>query len=63
VISIAAVEEVSYGQSRLCWLLGNPIAFTVVILLAENKEMSTGEIARAIGRSLPCTSLTKTQAA
>ena len=56
MISIAAVEEVSYRQSRLCRLLGNPIAFTVVILLAENKEISTGEIAKAIGRSVPRTS-------
>jgi hypothetical protein len=63
MISIAAVEELSYRQSRLCWLLGNPIAFTVVALPAENKEMSTGEIARAIGRSVPRTSLTKSQAA
>jgi len=50
------MEEVSYRQSRLCRLLGNPVAFTVVILLAENKNMSTGEIARAIGRSVPRTS-------
>ena len=56
MISIAAVEEVSYRQSRLCRLLGNPVAFTVVILLAENKQMSTGEIAKAIGRSVPRTS-------
>jgi hypothetical protein len=63
VISIAAVEELSYGQSRLCWLLGNPIAVTVVVLLTESKEMNTGEIAKAIGRSKPRTSLTKSQAA
>jgi DNA-binding transcriptional ArsR family regulator len=56
VISIGAVEEVSYRQSRLCRLLGNPIAFMVVALLAESKEMSTGEIAKAIGRSVPRTS-------
>ena len=56
MISIAAVEELSYRQSRLCRLLGNPIAFTVVSLLAECKEMSTGEIAKAIGRSVPLTS-------
>ena len=56
VISIAAVEEVSYRQSRLCRLLGNPVAFTVVSLLASGKDMSTGEIARAIGRSVPRTS-------
>jgi DNA-binding transcriptional ArsR family regulator len=56
VIGIAVVEEVSYRQSRLCRLLGNPIAFTVVSLLAENKIMSTSEIAKAIGRSVPRTS-------
>ena len=56
VISIAAMEEVSYRQSRLCRLLGNPIAFTVVSLLAESREMTTSEIARAIGRSVPRTS-------
>jgi DNA-binding transcriptional ArsR family regulator len=56
VISVAAVEELSYRQSRLCRLLGNPVAFTVVLLLANSKDMSTGEIARAIGRSVPRTS-------
>ena len=50
------MEELSYRQSRLCRLLGNPVAFTVVSLLASAKEMSTGEIARAIGRSVPRTS-------
>jgi DNA-binding transcriptional ArsR family regulator len=56
MISVPAVEEISYRQSRLCRLLGNPVAFTVVSLLADSKEMSTGEIARAIGRSVPRTS-------
>jgi DNA-binding transcriptional ArsR family regulator len=50
------VEEVSYRQSRLCRLLGNPVAFTVISVLAENRQMSTGEIAGAIGRSVPRTS-------
>ena len=56
MISITAVEEVSYRQSRLCRILGNPVAFTVVALLAETKDMTTGQIARAIGRSVPRTS-------
>jgi DNA-binding transcriptional ArsR family regulator len=47
------VEEDSYRQSRLCRLLGNPVAFAVVELLAENKELSPSEIARAVGRSVP----------
>ena len=50
------MEEVSYRQSRLCRLLGNPMAFAVVALLAETRQMSTSEIARAIGRSVPRTS-------
>jgi predicted transcriptional regulator len=33
-------------------LLGNPVAFAVVQLLAENKELSPSEIARAVGRSV-----------
>jgi DNA-binding transcriptional ArsR family regulator len=47
------VEEDSYRQSRLCRLLGNPVAFAVVELLAENKELNPSEIARAVGRSVP----------
>jgi len=46
------VEEGSYRQSRLCRLLGNPVAFTVVQLLAENRQMSPSEIAKAVGRSV-----------
>jgi DNA-binding transcriptional ArsR family regulator len=47
------VEGESYRQSRLCRLLGNPVAFAVVELLAENKELNPSEIARAVGRSVP----------
>jgi len=46
------VEEESYRQSRLCRLLGNPVAFAVVQLLAENRELTPSEIARAVGRSV-----------
>jgi hypothetical protein len=28
-ISIAAAEELTYRQSRLCRLLGNPVAFSI----------------------------------
>ena len=47
------MEEDSYRHSRLCRLLGNPVAFAVVELLAENKELNPSEIARAVGRSVP----------
>ena len=56
MISIAAVEEITYRQSRLCRLLGNPVAFAVVALLTNGKDLSTSEIAKAIGRSVPRTS-------
>ena len=56
MISIAAVKEITYRQSRLCRLLGNPVAFAVVALLTNGKDLSTGEIAKAIGRSVPRTS-------
>jgi DNA-binding transcriptional ArsR family regulator len=46
------MDEADYRQSRLCRLLGNPIAFTVVRLLAEGKEMNTSQIAKAAGRSV-----------
>jgi len=46
------VEEDSYRQSRLCRLLGNPVAFAVVEVLAENKELNPSEISRAVGRSV-----------
>ena len=46
------MEEDSYRQSRLCRLLGNPVAFAIVELLAENKELNPSEIARAVGRSV-----------
>ena len=46
------MEEDRYRQSRLCRLLGNPVAFALVQLLAENNELSPSEIARAVGRSV-----------
>lgn len=46
------VEERVYRQSRLCRVLGNPIAFTIVNVLGESKELSPTEIAEAVGRSV-----------
>ena len=47
------MEEDSYSQSRLCRVLGNPVAFAVVELLAEYTELNPSEIARAVSRSVP----------
>jgi DNA-binding transcriptional ArsR family regulator len=46
------MEEKVYRQSRLCRLLGNPLACAIVNLLGESKELSPSEIARAVGRSV-----------
>ena len=46
------MDEKIYRQSRLCRLLGNPIAFAVVNELSQTKELSPSEIARAVGRSV-----------
>jgi DNA-binding transcriptional ArsR family regulator len=46
------MEEKIYRQSRLCRLLGNPLAFAIVNVLGDNKELTPGQIARAVDRSV-----------
>ena len=46
-----AVEERLYRQSRLCRLFGNPLAFSIVQVLGEKRDLSPSQIARAVGRS------------
>ena len=46
------MEERAYRQSRLCRVLGTPLAYSIVNLLAENKAITTSQIARAVGRSV-----------
>jgi len=46
------MDEKVYRQSRLCRLLENPVAFAIVAVLGEGKELSPSEIARAVGRSV-----------
>ena len=46
------MEEKSYRQSRLCRVFGNPVAFSIVELLLENREMSPSLLARSLSRSL-----------
>jgi hypothetical protein len=47
----SGVEEKSYRQSRLC-VFGNPIAFSIVELLVEKRDMSPSQLACALDRSL-----------
>ena len=46
------MDEKIYRQSRLCRLLGNPMAFAVVNALNQSKELTPSEIAHAVGRSV-----------
>jgi DNA-binding transcriptional regulator GbsR (MarR family) len=46
------MEERAYRQSRLCRVLGNPLAFSIVILLMGNKDITPSQIAGAVGRSV-----------
>jgi DNA-binding transcriptional ArsR family regulator len=46
------MEERAYRQSRLCRVLGNPLAYSIVNLLAENKDITPSQIARGVGRSV-----------
>ena len=55
MISIAAVDEVTYRQSRLVGCSATQWPFPVA-LLASGKDLSLSEIARTIGRSVPRTS-------
>jgi len=41
------MDESIYRQSRLCRILGNPLAFAIVDVLGTGKELSPSEIARA----------------
>ncbi len=46
------MQERAYRQSRLCRVLGNPLAYPIVSLLAHNKDMTPSQIARGVGRSV-----------
>jgi len=46
------MEEKLYRQSRLCRLLGNPVACSIVAGLVEKNEMTPTEIAKTVGRSV-----------
>jgi DNA-binding transcriptional ArsR family regulator len=48
----ADMEEAAYRQSRLCRVLGNPLAYSIVNLLLENKHITPTQIARGVGRSV-----------
>jgi len=52
------MEEAWYRASRLCRLLGNPVAFQVVVLLDRGGPLAPGEITRCVRRKLSTVSQT-----
>jgi DNA-binding transcriptional ArsR family regulator len=52
ILNQGAMEERAYRQSRLCRVLGNPLAYSIVKLLAETREITPSRIARGVGRSV-----------
>lgn len=51
MISIAAVEEVTYRCRGSVVSRRNPLAFSVLALLTNGKDLSTGEIIKKRGSS------------
>lgn len=52
------MDEAWYRASRLCRLLGNPVAFQVILLLDREGPLAPGEIAREVKRSVSTVSAT-----
>jgi DNA-binding IclR family transcriptional regulator len=52
------VEETWYRASRLCRILGNPIAFQILLALEREGPLAPGVLARRVGRSVATVSLT-----
>ncbi len=52
------MEEGRYRESRLCRVLGNPVAYSVIVKLLESGPASPSDLASFIGRSVPAVSHT-----
>jgi DNA-binding transcriptional ArsR family regulator len=52
------MDEAWYRASRLCRLLGNPVAFQAILLLEGEGPMAPGEIARRLRRKVSTVSHT-----
>ena len=49
---MAAMDEPTYRQSRLCRLLGNPVIYQLVVLLEQGGAMTPSALAKLAGRSV-----------
>jgi DNA-binding transcriptional ArsR family regulator len=52
------MDEAWYRASRLCRLLGNPVALQVILLLEQEGPLAPGEIARRVQRKASTVSQT-----
>jgi DNA-binding transcriptional ArsR family regulator len=46
------MDETKYRESRLCRLLGNPVIYQLVVLLANSGPLTPSKLAKAAGRSI-----------
>ncbi len=46
------MEEGRYRESRLCRVLGNPVAYSLVVRLIENGSETPSDLANALQRSV-----------
>ncbi len=52
------MKEARYRESRICRVLGNPVAYSVIVKLLESGPQTPSELAGHIGRSVPAVSHT-----
>ena len=52
------MNEGRYRESRMCRVLGNPLAYGVVAKLLETGPQTPSELARSVGRSITTVSHT-----
>jgi predicted transcriptional regulator len=46
------MDETRYRESRLCRILGNPVAYSLVVQLSESGPQSPSELAAGLGRTV-----------
>ena len=51
------MEEKRYRESRLCRLLGNPVVYQIVVLLAAGGPLTPSKLAKLIGRQVSTVSI------
>jgi DNA-binding transcriptional ArsR family regulator len=52
------MEEAWYRASRVCRILGNPIAFQILLALEREGPLTPGVLAQRVGRTVATVSLT-----